>query len=489
MFRKYAFVVETCFGLALLAAIDLFVVNKSGAFVSVHPHPYWIVILLIASRYGLAQGLFAGAMTAVSYIVLASHAGLVDFSSFVFPHGAYIMPFLFLLAGGVIGEIRNHYRKKYEKLHAKYESAQEDYDNLAIEHQALTGSKWELEKRIALQSTTMVSLFEQLTQIDQSEPMELYNRIPEILKEQLNVTCASVYVVDKNRLRRIVRKGEWPASPLPDILELTEGMVGEVVRRKAMVALNRDVSSGEMAKFQNHSLIMSAPILRKDGALVGVINVERIPFFDFTANAVKVFETLAQWVSIAVEQAMMFQHFKDKNVADEITGAFNYIHFQKRLAYEIARARRFEHPLSLLLLKIRYFDRMQPSEQKNILTVMNWIFSNIFRDTDIISKYRNESTFAVILPEQQAEDCQKIIERITNEIQNYGLKPFEGRDDVLQFRTGVSTLQASEGSYESMVKTAEERLWTGEIKRRAGIFDDIQYLMGQAGTGEQASAN
>ncbi|MFQ5651601.1 MAG: diguanylate cyclase domain-containing protein [bacterium] len=477
MLRKFYFIVETLVGLVLLAAIDLYVVKKSGAFVGVHPHPFWIVVLLLACRYGLVQGVFAGGVAALAYIVLAARAGVVDFTTFSFPHGPYTLPFFFLLVGGLVGEIRSHYKKRYQRLQETFDATRENHEHLTTEHQALTSSKWELEKRIALQSTTMVSLFEQLTKLDQSDPQQLYEKIPEILKEQLNVTCASVYLLRDNKLKLAVRKGWSSTGSLPDELDLAEGMVGEVVERKKMVAINRGTGTAEMARFNGQRLIMCAPILRKDESLVGVINVERIPFFDFTANSVKVFETLAQWVSIAVEQAMQFQHFKDRNVADEITGAYNYLYFQKRLSYEIARARRFQTALSLLLLEIEHFEKMKASEQKNILTVLNWIFSHIFRDTDIVAKYKRDSTFAIILPGQNSEDCDTIIDRIATEVHNYELKPFETQEEVLQFRTGVSTLQLSEGSYETMVKTAEERLRMDEKLRETQMFDDIEYLL------------
>ncbi len=474
MTRKYHFILETIAGLALLAAIDLLLVKESGAFVGVHPHPFWIVVLLIASRYGLGHGLFAGGTAGIAYVVFGSST--VDFSGVSFPHGPYIMPFMFLLVGGILGQIRTIFKKQQADVQERFDATRDDYELLNIEHQALTTSKWELDKRIALQSTTMVSLFEQLTRLDHSDPNELYAKVPELLHEQLNVTCSSVYLIINNELRLAARTAESSTS-LPDVLNLDEGMVGESISRKQAIAINRGVGANDMTKFSKHAMNMCAPIIRKNDAIVGIIIVERMPFFDFTANAVKVFETLVQWVSIAVEQALQFQHFKDKNIADEITGAYNYLHFQKRLTYEIARARRFRTSLSLVLMEIKLFDRMQESEQNNILTVLNWIFSNILRDTDIIAKYKKESTFAIILPGQSSEDCEAIIERISAEVRNYELRPFDTREDALQFVAGVSTLQLTDGSYKSMVTTAEDRLHRGGGLNQSDVYDDIQYLL------------
>ena len=52
MLRKYSFIPETLIGIAILVAIDMAFLKNTGVYQNVHPHPYWIVVLLIACRYG-----------------------------------------------------------------------------------------------------------------------------------------------------------------------------------------------------------------------------------------------------------------------------------------------------------------------------------------------------------------------------------------------------------------------------------------------------
>lgn len=475
--RKYFFIFETLIGLAVLVAVNMAFLNNSIAFQNIHPHPYWIVILLIASRYGTLQGVIAGGLAAVTFIALGSTSGHIDFSHDAFPHGAFKYPFLFLLVGGVLGEIRSNYKKKYQRLEKKHNELREDLHDLETLHGAMTESKEELEKRIAFQSSTTLNLIERFNSMQTLELDELYVKCLKLLEEHLNVTSSSIYLIQNNRLELFARRSKTEDSTLPDSVELTYGMMGEVVTGKKVVTINR--SNGvEMSQFDRSDLIMSAPIKRKDDAILGVINIESIPFFDFTTNTVRIFEMLSHWISSLVDKAIQFKKLKDRNIADEITGAYNYFYFEKRLTYEVARAKRFNTALSLVLLQVQKFNEMDEGERRNVLLVLNGLFKNILRQTDIISKYRDDDIFAIILPCQTSAAAEKIMKRLMGEITDFQVKPFEGRDEVLSLKYGLSSLQIKEGSHETLVQTAEERLHLSGQQRASDIFADIKYLLG-----------
>ncbi|MFQ5824481.1 MAG: diguanylate cyclase domain-containing protein [bacterium] len=477
MQRKYYFIPETFIGLVALILINIYFFKESTAFIGIHPHPYWIIILLIASRYGTLQGLFAGGMAAIIYIYFGSKSELINFSDFTFPHGGYNLPFFFMLVGGLLGEIRSIFKRRFNKLEEKYQETTNDLQDLGLLHAALSESKQELEKRIAYQSSTMLNLFERLNKMESLDPESLYSKIPELLEELLNVKSSSIYLIKNNKLQLYIRRGEKNKNGLSDTVELTYGMMGEVIKTKKIVTINQIYSEDDFAKFHKLDLIMSAPIKKKDDTIIGIINIEKIPFFDFNANTVRIFETISYWISIVVDKAIQFQQLKDRNIADEITGAYNYLYFQKRLSYEIARAKRFQTPLSLILLQVSKFEDMNDKEQKNVLVVLNWLFTYLLRETDIISKYKKDDTFAIILPHQNNSDAEIIINRLMNEINNYKFKPFEDRDELLSLKIGLSALQISEGNYQSLIETVEERLKYGGKRKESEFYSDLQYLL------------
>ena len=72
--------------MAVLVAIDMAFLKNTSVYQNIHPHPYWIVILLIACRYGTVQGVFAGGLAAMVYIAIGANSGEINFSHDVFLH-------------------------------------------------------------------------------------------------------------------------------------------------------------------------------------------------------------------------------------------------------------------------------------------------------------------------------------------------------------------------------------------------------------------
>ena len=73
--------------------------------------------------------------------------------------------------------------------------------------------------------------------------------------------------------------------------------------------------------------------------------------------------------------------------------------------------------------------------------------------------------------------------RLMAQIIECKFNPFQDSDEVLKVKYAMSSLQPSEGSYESLIQTAEERLNFSGQRRAADIFADIGYLLGSNGSG------
>ena len=86
---------------------------------------------------------------------------------------------------------------------------------------------------------------------------------------------------------------------------------------------------------------------------------------------------------------------------DELTGLFNRRFFNQMLQQEIDRARRFEEPVSVLMLDVDHFKRFNDSyghpHGDRILAELAWVFKRTSRSIDHLTRYGGEE-FAFILP-------------------------------------------------------------------------------------------
>jgi diguanylate cyclase (GGDEF)-like protein len=100
---------------------------------------------------------------------------------------------------------------------------------------------------------------------------------------------------------------------------------------------------------------------------------------------------------------------------DGLTGLYNHRYFQETLDREIARVKRYGHPLSLLLFDIDFFKKINdnfghPAGDQVLINLAQCV-SGAMRPTDIIARYGGEE-FAVILPETNLTGMKVFAERL-----------------------------------------------------------------------------
>ncbi|NIA15663.1 MAG: diguanylate cyclase [Nitrospiraceae bacterium] len=107
---------------------------------------------------------------------------------------------------------------------------------------------------------------------------------------------------------------------------------------------------------------------------------------------------------------------KEMSIKDSLTGLYNQRHFYDRLAAEIERARRQNHPLSLLLFDIDQFKTYNDCHGHlagdNVLQATGQIVMECTREhVDLGFRYGGDE-FTLILPEADEEQAHSIAERI-----------------------------------------------------------------------------
>jgi diguanylate cyclase (GGDEF)-like protein len=100
---------------------------------------------------------------------------------------------------------------------------------------------------------------------------------------------------------------------------------------------------------------------------------------------------------------------------DEVTGVFNRRYFNEVLAQEFHRARRYESPLSLLILDIDEFKTINDTrghlEGDAVLRKVGRLLRDNTRQPDSVCRYGGDE-FAVLLPETSGAKAASLAERI-----------------------------------------------------------------------------
>jgi two-component system cell cycle response regulator len=148
-------------------------------------------------------------------------------------------------------------------------------------------------------------------------------------------------------------------------------------------------------------------------------------------------------------------------VRDELTGLFNYRHFQGRLKGEVQRAQRYQRPLSLTVLDADDFkainDTWGHAEGDRALTGIARLLTEKTRMTDTCFRYGGEE-FVVLLPETQRDQALAVAERVRQAIEQAELT----RNRRVTVSAGVAEFRPAEDA-ETLLRRADSALY--EAKR------------------------
>jgi diguanylate cyclase (GGDEF)-like protein len=156
---------------------------------------------------------------------------------------------------------------------------------------------------------------------------------------------------------------------------------------------------------------------------------------------------------------------KETSFKDEVTGLYNRRFFSLRLEEELSRYRRFNHPVSVVLLDLDGFkavnDELGHAVGDDTLRDIAQILMKHSRGINVVSRYGGDE-FAVLLVETSKAGARLYADRIREVVAKY---PFS-HGKVITASFGVASLPDDEASTaEDLFRAADEALYAA---KRAG---------------------
>jgi diguanylate cyclase (GGDEF)-like protein len=147
---------------------------------------------------------------------------------------------------------------------------------------------------------------------------------------------------------------------------------------------------------------------------------------------------LAAMISCCFRNAVSRQQVSQLSLLDPLTQISNLRGFDKDISREIARARRAEHPLTILIIEIDQFDDLythygERSGQFVVKKVAERISSDL-RSTDMMARL-SRPRFALLIPDSGEILGQEIAERMRDDIEAFAVD--DGHGAVLQVTISV----------------------------------------------------
>lgn len=140
----------------------------------------------------------------------------------------------------------------------------------------------------------------------------------------------------------------------------------------------------------------------------------------YSQDSLETLGILTNMLAIAINNAKLYDHIRALSYTDGMTGLHNYRFFRMRIKEEIARARRSDLPISLLIMDVdnfkNYNDTLGHPAGDKVLRQVSAILKSTVRDNDIVARYGGEE-FAVLLPSADKHGACALAERIRSKIE------------------------------------------------------------------------
>lgn len=204
-------------------------------------------------------------------------------------------------------------------------------------------------------------------------------------------------------------------------------------------------------------LVPDLPMQRKDGSVFHADTSSSPITIDGVACLVGVFRDTTE--------RRRAERAEELASRDSLTSLYNHRMFYALLQDEMARTRRFGHPVSLLMLDIDHFKHVNDSYGHQagdaILKGLSGLLVRHARAVDRVCRYGGEE-FTVILPETGADTAFETAERLRTAIESHPFDAGDGRMIGITVSIGVATHPQQVDTLEDLVKASDLALYAAK---------------------------
>ena len=332
-------------------------------------------------------------------------------------------------------------------------------------------------------------------QIDAIEPAQTYESILTQALELVSAERGSLMLFDEAANELTMKASRGMAEPVSAVanVRMGEGIAGSVLSEGRALVTTMDQLGRETRperRYKTKSFI-SYPIAigqRK----IGVLNLgDKIGGAAYDAADLSVIELVGPQIALALERAAWQQRanqFQLMSITDPLTGLHNRRYMEARLAEELSRSRRYDYPLSFMMIDIDdfklYNDRNGHQAGDRALEIVAQCLRAALRKVDVASRYGGEE-FSILLPQTDLQEAGVIADRIRRKVSDTkfphgSAQPFGS----VTVSIGLSSYSAALDSAEAVIRAADRALYHAKSHGKNRAY---AYQGAPSGTGHLAA--
>jgi len=337
------------------------------------------------------------------------------------------------------------------------------------DHAAVALKNARLHEDLAHRVTQLSTLYEvgsALTSVLNVD--RLLNKIIDGVVQVTGAQICSLMMLDPDGkyLRVRVAKGMSKTMMKKIAIRVGEGISGYVAKTGEPLLItdieNHPLFKKRSLKKYTSNSLLTVPLKIK-GKVIGVLNVNnKQPAGVFTPDDQNLLTLFANQAAVLIENANLYENMERLATTDGLTGLYVHRHFQEALDGELRRAKRFQRPLSVLMMDIDHFkvlnDKYGHQTGDYVLREVAQLVMRVGRrKDDILGRYGGEEFIAALI-ETPKRGALRAAERFRTAVQDHQFS-YKGKQMAVTISIGVANYPDDADTREALIRIADECLY------------------------------
>lgn len=318
----------------------------------------------------------------------------------------------------------------------------------------------------SLMEATIMNEFRKLSKnVDNSE--KFLNAFFQLISSIFNYNLCSIYFYDENftdRAKVYVSSEQYTYSN--DVLKkIFVPLLGEDIIIEDILTNEQEKTSTENINFQSE-LCLDLAINDVKLAKLSLFSYENVDYSSF-----QFFETVKSEIALIAKIRNLYAQTKYLSITDGLTSLYNRRYFFENIEREFARSLRYKSPLSVAMLDIDYFKKINDTyghqAGDEILKFLANTMLKALRKTDLIFRYGGEEII-ILLPETDIYKSVIPLERLRVAIEK-SLVAFE--ENEMKFTVSIGLAQKNDDvkTFDELISHADDALYRAKNNGRNRI--------------------
>lgn len=200
-----------------------------------------------------------------------------------------------------------------------------------------------------------------------------------------------------------------------------------------------------------------------------------IPYILFFGSLF-VFFTITLFLTTTIDIKRIYT-LEIENSTDPLMGIYNRRHISRILHEEFLKAVRYSKPLSILILDIDFFKKINDNYGHGVgdmvLINLGILLKELIRETDAVARYGGEEII-IVCPLTDGQNAVALAERLRQKIEACIMVPADVKKEIAEVRItvsiGVAEYTPDISNVEDLIKRADIALYRAKNEGRNCIF-------------------